>query len=578
MPVVSGVNAKSAGVEIDAGVFSVCGAHEVNEDFAGVITPEGAKLSPRGWLAVIADGVSASKRGRDAAHTAGEALFADFPAAPVGWDTTVALDRIISSHNEWLWRHSHAATEEGMETTLTALVVGSRFFTVAHVGDCRCYLLRAGRLTLLTQDHTRAVGVAQRGPLTRALGLDERVLIDYRQEPVQLDDVFILVSDGVWSVMDDHALQGLVEAAEDAQAAASALCQAAASRGSQDDASAAVLRVLDWAAHDLPLPVDATTDYALPPKLKPGERFDGLIIEQLVAEGTVTRVYRVRDESTGRTLALKTLARNRGPLKAEREALAREHWLSAHAPQCVPRALMPREAPSALYYLFEWIEGPTLEELANRTPPISAADWIRVARESLRSVGALHRRGVIHRDIKPQNLVREENGQVRVLDLGVAITRRRDDRAKNAPAGTPAFINPEQWSGAPPDERSDLFALGVTLFHVLTGAFPYGDIQPYQEARYEREPTRTTALRPDVPLWIDHWLSRAFSRRQNERYETAEEMVLALERAVDSGGLASPEPLPLSQRGTTGLLWIALIFSVLLNILLIVLQLVLPSR
>jgi serine/threonine protein kinase len=314
---------------------------------------------------------------------------------------------------------------------------------------------------------------------------------------------------------------------------------------------------------------------ALPPKLKPGEQLDGLTIERIVMDDAISRVYQVRDPSTQRLLALKTLARGRGALTAERENIAREHWLCAHAPPSVPRAIMPIEAPSAFYYLFEWIDGATLAQLAEQSPRLSLFDWTRLAHETLRAVAALHRYGIIHRDIKPQNLVREANGQVRVIDLGVAVTRRKDDRASGEPAGTPAYINPEQWKGEPPNERSDIFALGVTLFHVLTKALPYGEIQPYQSAPYERDPVPATQLRPDVPRWIDHWLARAYHGPETERYETVEEMTLALERAAQSGSLPAPDSQPLIRRGTTGLLWIALSLSLLLNVLLIVLQLIL---
>ncbi|HEY8944472.1 MAG TPA: bifunctional protein-serine/threonine kinase/phosphatase [Polyangiaceae bacterium] len=569
---------KSSGIELDVAVASIGSAEDANDDFAGVTTPEGAQNSPRGWLAVIADGVSSSVRGRVAAHTTGEALFADLQSTPIGWDTTVALDRIVSAHNEWLWRQNQTAHSGGMECTLTALVVGSRYFTVAHVGDCRCYLIRGKSIFQLTQDHTRNFGsMHQRGPLTRALGVDDRVLVDYRQEPVQLDDVFVLVSDGVWSVLRDDALLALVSEAPSAREAVDALCRTARSRGSTDDASAIVLRVLDWSAHDLPVPSESGLELDLPPPLKPEAQIDGLVVEHLVSSEGVSRVYRVRDPATDRSLALKTLARGRGALQAERGRIAREHWLSAHAPPCVARAVMPREAPSAFYYLFEWLEGETLAGLTIETGPRGTSEFVRLARECMSAIGALHRRGIIHRDIKPENLVRQSNGQVRVLDLGIAITRRRDDRSKVEPAGTPAYINPEQWGGAPPDERSDVFALGVTLFNVLTKALPYGPIEPYQTARYQRDPRRVTQLRPDVPLWLDVWLTRTFCPRHAERYETIDEMMLALERASETGSLQRPDSLPLLERGTTGLLWIGLTFSLLLNLLLIALLFILQS-
>jgi serine/threonine protein kinase len=185
------------------------------------------------------------------------------------------------------------------------------------------------------------------------------------------------------------------------------------------------------------------------------------------------------------------------------------------------------------------------------------------------ALSALHRRGIIHRDIKPENLILQPDGAVRVLDLGIAITRRRDDKAGELRAGTPAYINPEQWDGAAANEQSDLFALGVTLFFMLTRKLPYGAVQPYQRGAYQRQPLSCKQLRPDLPLWVDHWLARAYTRRAADRYETAEEMLLTLERAAASGAVAVPEAQPLLQRGTIVLLSIALGLSLLMNVLLV---------
>jgi serine/threonine protein phosphatase PrpC len=561
---------------IDAAVLSLDGVDGPNEDFSAVSSEEGARGSPRGWLAVIADGVSSGGRGRLAAHTVGEALFADLPDTPVGWDTTVAFDRIIAAHNSWLWRQNQVADSGSMETTLTALAVGSRFFTVAHVGDSRCYLLRGGRLHLLTQDHVRPLqGLTARGPLTRALGLDERVLVDYRQEPVQLDDVFVVASDGVWSVLTDAQVQSTVEAAADAREAVKRLCELARERGSSDDASAIVLRVLGWAAHDLPVSYDGILELPLPAKLHAGASLDGIVIEELIADGPISMVYRARDAHTQRPLALKTLASGMGKLELERKEITREHWISSHAPACVAEAVMPTRAPSAFYYLYEWIDGTTLGKLARQQPPLSVSEWLALAHSAIQAVGALHRRGIVHRDIKPDNLVRQANGLVRVLDLGVAVTKRHDDRASDAPAGTPAYINPEQWNGALPNERSDLFALGVTLYFVLTGYLPRGEIQPYQLARYAGDAIPVTRRRPDVPLWVSHWLERSYAPREHDRFETAEEMDLTLTRAASTGNFSEPEPPRLLERGSTGLLIIALAFSLLFNVLLVVLHWVL---
>jgi serine/threonine protein kinase len=133
-------------------------------------------------------------------------------------------------------------------------------------------------------------------------------------------------------------------------------------------------------------------------------------------------------------------------------------------------------------------------------------------------------------------------------------------------------MNPEQWSQDPAESQataqSDLFALGVTLYQWLTGRLPYGDIEPYQTARYRRDPVAPSRIRPDVPIWLDHIVLKAVAREQKQRFETAEELLLALERGA-SRPLSAPQATPLMARDPLVLWQIALGISVLFNLLLI---------
>ncbi len=193
---------------------------------------------------------------------------------------------------------------------------------------------------------------------------------------------------------------------------------------------------------------------------------------------------------------------------------------------------------------------------------------------------------MIHRDVKPANLHQGEDGVLRLLDLGVAITGREPEATRLLHAGTPSYINPEQWgfdthegnsTEEPPDAQSDLFALGVTLYQLLTGGrLPYGDVLPYQAGRYYRDPVAPSRRNPEVPMWLDHVVQKAIARDKRLRFETAEEVLLALERGA-SRPLTAPPPTPLIQRDPTALWKIALAFSVLFNLLLIYWLLVLPT-
>jgi serine/threonine protein kinase len=185
---------------------------------------------------------------------------------------------------------------------------------------------------------------------------------------------------------------------------------------------------------------------------------------------------------------------------------------------------------------------------------------------------------VIHRDIKPGNLHLGDDGQWRVLDLGVAVSGREPKALRTLHAGTPSYMNPEQWNRdehVPADAGSDLYALGVTLYQWLTGKLPYGEVEPYQTARFRRDPKPPSRLRPDVPIWLDHVVTKAIALDPKQRFETAEEMMLALQRGA-SRPLAAPGATPLASRDPAALWKIALGVAWLFNLLLVYWLLFLP--
>jgi serine/threonine protein kinase len=178
---------------------------------------------------------------------------------------------------------------------------------------------------------------------------------------------------------------------------------------------------------------------------------------------------------------------------------------------------------------------------------------------------------------------------LRVLDLGVALSGREPESMRRLHAGTPSFVNPEQWghnskSGGGaiegehelPDAQSDLFALGVTLYQLLTGRLPYGEVLPYQLGRYYRDPTAPSRHNPEVPIWLDHVVLKAVARDKSQRFETAEEFLLALERGA-SRPLTVPPASALLHRDPTMLWKLLLAFSVLFNLLLVYWLLFLPK-
>ena len=573
--------------DVDIGHTSQRGPREHNEDFAGAL-----RERDRGVVAAIADGVSQGGGGLEAAQTTVMSLLADFFAAPATWETTVVLDRLIGAQNAWLADHNRRRRGPGgasAMTTLTALALEGHAVTIAHVGDTRAWRLRGNELVQLTQDHNFD-HLDFHSRLTRAIGLDDAVRVDYAQGEVQVGDLYLLTSDGVHGVLGAKRLAALAALAQGdgAQRASQALVEAALAAGSRDNASALVLLVRGLDAGRLEDELQRGRRLPVPGRLKLGDRLDGYTVTALVADNGVHRLLQARDAVSGALVAVKTLHEARAGDAEERAMLAHEAWLGLRLTERYSvsgKTGAPSDSgfvrvhevvePSALYTVFDWHGGHTLEQLLAGVRPTAVADIVAAASQVARALGRLHRFGVVHRDIKPANLHLGDDGRWRILDLGVALSGRESAAQRELHAGTPSYINPEQWQGAPADAASDLYALGVTLYRWLAGRLPYGEIEPYQTARFRRDPQPVSRVRPDVPMWLDHLVGKAVARDAKLRFETAEELLLALERGA-SRALAAPAATPLIRRDPAALWKAALVVSLLFNALLVVWLLFLP--
>ncbi len=597
--------------ELDIGFASSAGTKDSNEDFCGALMPEPG-LEGMGVIAAVADGVSRGGMGKEAAQTTVVSLLRDYFGTPETWDATVALDRIINSQNAWLCGINRRRQPAVGMTTLTAVVLRGQSYALAHVGDSRAYLLRGGQMQQITHDHV-VNHPDFKHQLVRAVGLEERVVVDYVQGDLQVGDVFVLLTDGVYGSLSDKRLQALAQgdgAQASSQTASEALLDAALKAGSKDNVTALVVRVLGLLDATLQDENRAAQSLPVPPLLKVGEVLDGLSITAPVADNGINVVYQAKVTTTAegtdadKRYIIKALHPARAHDREELAMLAHEAWLAKRMQSSrvadnlvqihtdLPGLPVGRPR-SAFYLVYDWHGGETLEQALAQQKRFKLPQALAVGLQALKALGRLHRQGVIHRDIKPANLHQGEDGVLRLLDLGVALSGREPQSMRELHAGTPSYVNPEQWgfncktsarSGGQrtdvpqelPDAQSDLFALGVTLYQLLTGRLPYGEVLPYQVGRYYRDPVAPSRHNPEIPIWLDHVLMNAVARDKRQRFETAEEFRLALERGA-SRPLSAPSATPLLQRDPTALWKVGLAVSVLLNLLLVYWLLFLPK-
>ena len=554
---------------------SLTGLRERNEDFVGMVTPTDPELSTKGLMAAVADGVSSNEGGREASEYTVRGLLADYYATPDTWEISTALERVVSAINSWVQSQGAARRElAGMATTLTALVLRGRMYYTAHVGDSRCYLLRNGTLQRLTQDHVWERPEMQH-VLTRAIGLDSRIAIDHGMGELQVGDLFLLASDGVWSALSEYDITALLtdvaRGQQPAQDAAQAICDRALAAGSKDNASAIVLRVDQLPQGDLRDLLSQERHLQVPARLKPGQMIDNYLVEEIIQMSPASLLYRVRDTHGGRQLVLKTITPERAADPQERSAFTHEEWLARRVvARFFPQDITPQQK-SYLYYLTTWHAGSTLQQTLDAGIHFTVPEAIAHGTQLVRAIGALHRRSIIHRDIKPANVHLGDDAQLRLLDMSVAQsgleTEAAGDASRRVMAGTPSFLAPEQFEGKAPSRQTDVYAAGVTLYHLLTRRYPYGEIEPFQHPRFGT-PVPPSRYRPDLPLWLENVLLKAVARDPAERFETAEEFLLALERGA-TRPLVAPPPTPLVRRDSVSLWRTVAIVALVLNLLLL---------
>ncbi len=552
-------------LQLTFGEASAIGPRAENQDAIRVVTPAPALAASKGYLFALADGVSQCADGGLAARATLQALALDYYATPETWAVTQSLDRLLVAHNRWLQANGGG---QPLLTTLTALVLRGRRFTLAHVGDCRAYRWYQGQLERISEDHVWEQQGMQH-VLKRAMGLDQHLVVDYLDGELRAGECFALVSDGVWSTLGDNGIQRILHDEQDLDAASRALVNAAHLAGSQDNASALLLRVESLPEGALADTLAQLEHWPVPPKLREGQMFEGWLVDSLLAESRQSLIYRVRDAQERRWL-LKTLPPSRADEAQAGPALLLEEWFLRRVAGRFFADVHPLPQRQHLYYIQREHVGQTLAERQHINGPLGLPEWLDIAPRLIKALGMLHRRNILHRDIKPENLLWGEDGELRVLDFGLAYCPGLSrDEAHDLP-GTPSYIAPEAFAGSAPSPQQDIYSVGVTLYYLLTGHYPYGEIEAFQHPRFGN-PTPASRYRPDLPSWIDESLSRALSVDPKSRYETAEEWLLALEQGERKS--LSSRPRPLLEREPL-LVWRGLaLFSLLLNLVLLVLLL-----
>lgn len=512
--------------QVCIGQYSDAGPKLHNQDALAMQIPEGVLLRTKGIVAALADGLSTAGAAREAAESCVLGFISDYYATPSLWSVPRSAQKVLEALNRWLCRQTLAG--ESHLCTLSLLILRSRTAHLFQVGDSRIWRLRNDRLECLTRDHSRMIG-ENRQVLTRVMGGDSRLDVDYASSDFQVGDVFVLTSDGVHGFLSRSRMQGILRGSQKPDITARTLVEAALANGSDDNLSCQVLRVDGLPDAKADETLKQRGNLPLPPPLSPGVRVDGFTIKRELYASVRSHLYLVEDEQGTRSV-LKTPSVN---LEDDRDALERfvmEGWVGSRLrnPHLLHALPLP-DNPSCLYQHLEFIDGVTLQQWLREHPDAAVEEKLYLADQLLNGVRALHRADVIHGDLKPDNIMVDTRGLVRIVDFGSCHCRGMEQHTSSIPLGTRHYSAPELVDGETPSEQSDLFSAAVIIHEMLTGTLPWQG--RYEKAGHKPLPALQT-VNAFVPLWINNVLQIGLQRHPRQRFADAAEFRDALRRPV----------------------------------------------
>jgi len=527
-------------LKISVGQFSDKGAKETNQDFHGVLIPDEPLLSLKGIAVVLADGISTSSVSRVAAESAVKGFLTDYYCTSESWSVRTSAQRVLEATNSWL--HSQTRSQyaydkdRGYVCTLSAMVIKSTTAHLFHIGDSRIYRLSGTTLEQLTNDH-RIVISSQQSYLGRALGVNPQIEIDYQMLRLEPGDVFVLATDGVYEHLSARRMAKAVnEGGGDLEAAAKAIVDQAFEAGSEDNLTVQVVRV-DGLPDGVASEVFAQPhELPPPPLLEARAVFDGYRIVRELHGSSRSHIYLAVDIESEAVVTIKIPSIDLRDDPAYLKRFMMEEWVARRidSPHVLKPCLLQRKR-NFLYVATEYIDGQTLTQWMIDNPKPSLETVRGIVEQIAKGLRAFHRKEMLHQDIRPDNIMIDATGTVKIIDFGSTRITGVVEAAPSGNAddilGTQQYAAPEYFLGEPASSRSDLFSLGVLTYQMLTGKLPYGT--QIANAR-TRSQFNGLVYRPashgdrDLPQWIDGTLEKAVHPNPTKRYDSFSEFLFDL--------------------------------------------------
>ena len=546
-------------LKISIGQHSDKGRKETNQDFHGALIPEQPALGLKGIAIVLADGISSSPVSRVAAESAVKGFLADYYCTSDSWSVKTSAQRVIAATNSWLHsqtrRSQHAYDKDkGYVCTLSVMVVKSATAHLFHIGDSRICRVAGNSLEQLTNDH-RVVVSAEQSYLGRALGVNPQIEIDYRAVQLGAGDVFVLATDGVYEYASARFVATAIRTnAGELDHAAKLIAEEAYNQGSPDNLTVQIVRVDELPEGEASEILGGASELPLPPLLEARMLFDGYKIVRQLHASSRSHIYLAVDLESDEVVVIKIPSIDLRGDAAYLKRFMMEEWIARRLNNAhVLKAGAPSRKRNYLYTVAEFVDGQTLTQWMIDHPKPDLETVRDIVEQIVMGLRAFHRMEMLHQDLRPENIMIDKTGTVKIIDFGstkvTGVIEASPSADGNAILGTAQYTAPEYFVGEPGTARSDLFSLGVITYQMLTGRLPYGaEVAKARTKSVQRKLRYNPAvlLNADLPAWMDGTLRKAVHPDPAKRHEALSEFVFNLRHP--SGSAAGPAMPPLIER------------------------------
>ena len=521
-----------------------------NEDSIAFWQPKNeADWRNHGAIAVLADGVGGQSSGEVASKMACEAVVKVFLESKPLASPTQILFQMFAAANIAVYDQNVKQNGTGrMATTLTVCLFRHNEVNIGHVGDCRVYAIQQGHIRRVTNDHSyagvqlklglitvqEAMNSEMRSVLTRTVGQEPVIRVDYHTINVHGGDIIVQMCDGMWSQLTEGEILEVVQK-QPAEEACKMLVRMAERRGADDNLSIQVVQVqaIERLSYYRGLPTfQKESPAVMGTELEVGQVLDGRFrIIDVISRSGMASIFKAIDQTTDGVVALKVPFMQFESDPGFYQRFQREQAIGKALQHPYILKMMEDESlnKSRPYIVMEYLEGQTLGHLMQTIRPMPEPDALKIASRICEALHYMHEHDVVHRDLKPDNIMICNDGSIRIMDFGIAKfeSARRLTFGGFTPAmGTPDYMAPEQVKGKRGDRRTDIYSLGAILYEMVTGSVPFEGANPFiiMNSRLSGDPVAPRQRNDKISPQVEEIILHAMARHPQERYATALDM------------------------------------------------------